>query len=139
MFLECLCKIFLVAASFILPIGVLLWLTVNGINGYIDFAQKEIHGTEYQAALEQVLEAVLDQRSVFLTCAQADDAGCAANSKQLAAKVEKGFAAVKTAHSKYGIELEFPPLGLAKRGRQKFTPEQVEALWREVTASARVT
>lgn len=129
-------KIFLVAASFILPIGVLLWLTVNGINGYIDFARKEIHGSEYQAALEQVLEAVLNQRSTFLACAQAGDAGCAAQSKQLAAKVEEGFAALKTAHSKYGVELEFTPAGLAKRGRQKFTPDQVEAHWREVTASS---
>ena len=105
-------KIFWVAASFVLPIAVLLWLMVDGLNGYIHFAQMEVRGGEYQAALEQLLEAVLEHQGISLACPRA--AECGDKMKEAAAAVEQGFAAVRSADAKHGAALQFTPEGTQK-------------------------
>ena len=51
-------KIILIAVSFSLPLGVLLYLTIANINNRIGFAAKELAGTAYLRPLAAVLEGV---------------------------------------------------------------------------------
>jgi hypothetical protein len=45
-------KLILMSLSLILPLGVLLYYTVSGINHHIRFAELELHGNAYQRPLE---------------------------------------------------------------------------------------
>jgi methyl-accepting chemotaxis protein len=110
-------KIFLIAASFSLPIAVLVGLMVSGINSYITFGSLELAGNTYQRSLEQLLQAVQEN---WLT-----------NSPASAAKVAVGLESVSNAQRLHGTELQFTDEGLRKRGRQNVRPEGLAAKWGE--------
>jgi hypothetical protein len=127
-------KVFLVAASFALPLAVMIWLMVSGVNGYIAFANQELKGGEYQQELEGVLEAVLNQQAAAVECALSRD--CAGVLKDAAGRVEKRFADVKAVDARYGADLQFTPEGLRKRNRERLTVNQVEERWRKISAES---
>jgi hypothetical protein len=51
-------KLILMSLSLILPLGVLLYYTVSGINHHIRFAELELHGNAYQRPLEDLLRVL---------------------------------------------------------------------------------
>src|SRR5260221_3029591 len=51
-------KLILISLTLSLPIAVLLYFTVDGINDDIRFAQMELYCTEYQRPLEELLRGI---------------------------------------------------------------------------------
>lgn len=115
-------KILLIAASFSLPLGVLLYLTVANINLRIDFARKEMTGTAYLRPVMALLDDVQRYRM------ETPGAGCA----QSAQRVEASLSRVEEAGRQYGSVLEFTPAGLGKRGRSRLTVDGVKQQWRDI-------
>ena len=113
-------KIVLIAVSFSLPLGVLLYLTVANINSRISFATKELAGTAYLRPLADVLEAVQEHELAVMT---GSDCGAITN------RVNAGLHALKVQNAKYGSLLEFTAEGLAKRDRAHLTIPLLEAQW----------
>ena len=115
----------LIAVSFSLPLGVLLYLTVANINSRISFATKELAGTAYLRPLADVLEAVQEHELAVMT---GSDCGAIAN------RVNAGLNALKVPNAKYGSLLEFTAEGLAKRDRAHLTIPLLEAQWEGIGA-----
>jgi len=118
-------KIFLVAASFALPIGVLVWLVIENINVNREIAVWEIKGCVYQLPLENLLKDLQDHELAF----HAQDASQLALLKN---SISKDVQDLEAVNDKYGIDLQFTAEGLAKRKRQAATIPNLKTQWSDV-------
>jgi hypothetical protein len=123
-------KIFFVAASFALPIIVLAFLLVRGINEHITFARSELAGTAYQRPLEALLRDIQDHQRLAHRCPDRD--GCSGRNAALRTAVRRELEALQAADRRYGPMLQFTGEGLAKRGRQLATAGNLEREWRRL-------
>ncbi|MBI4805756.1 MAG: PAS domain S-box protein [Desulfovibrio sp.] len=98
--------------AFALPIALLTYYTVHGLEKDIAFAQMEIKGNAYLRPLVKLLE----------------HAPRGAESKN---EMDQAFTALGKAQSEFGAELQFTNSELAKRGREKLHPTKVETAWRQ--------
>jgi methyl-accepting chemotaxis protein len=122
-------KLILISLSLLLPLSVLLYYTVSGINHHIRFAELERHGVAYQRPLEELLRHL--PRHEFL--AQRSLEG---EAERLAADLSAGQDRIGQALKKlaaldrqYGEELQFTPEGLAKRQRSAANAGDLSAAW----------
>lgn len=127
-------KIFLVAASFSLPIAVLAWLVVANINEFINFAAWETKGNAYQRPLEALLEDIQDHQRLARRCAK--DADCPSQIAAAKERIDQSFQLLMETDKKYGVDLEFTGEGLGKRGRQLATAQNLQKGWQELSAMA---
>ncbi len=126
-------RLLLVSASFALPIGVMLWLIVSGINANIHFAQWEKYGNEYQRPLERLLENIPQHRALALRALAGDKAAL----EQLPAAqagIASAFAALDAVQAARGVDLQFTEAGLAKRKREHVQPATVKMEWQALAA-----
>ena len=127
-------KIFLIAFSFSLPIGVLVYLMVDSINANITVARMEQKGNAYMRPLEHILERIGDDWIAAETCAPDPDA-CSARRKDASTGVTRAIEELARADAEYGKDLLFTGPELAKRGRQHVTVANVSREWAELAAS----
>lgn len=122
-------KVFFVAASFALPIIVLAFLVVRSINEHIAFAEQELAGTAYQRPLEALLRDIQDHQRL----ARSGPAG-AGKAEALAGTIRQELLALRAADRRAGARLQFTGEGLAKRGRQLATAENLQRGWERLEA-----
>ncbi|GFK93636.1 Methyl-accepting chemotaxis protein McpQ [Fundidesulfovibrio magnetotacticus] len=96
---------------FALPIALLTFFTVRGLDKDIDFASMEIKGNAVLRPMIRLLESLPDGGT-------------------RPAAVDQAFADLGKAMSLHGEALLFTPAELAKRGREKQAPPRVESAWR---------
>ncbi len=121
-------KFFLVAITYVLPIGVLLYLFVGSINEFIRFAEAEKKGDTYQRPLESLLDGVT--RHQILVRGGATPAEVQA----VGAKVDQAFTALEGEDERLGVTLQFTEEGLKKRARSQCTVKLVKEQWQALTA-----
>ncbi len=109
-------KLTISSLAFALPIAVLLFFTVRGLDKDIDFARMEMRGNAYLAPLEKLLEHL----------PQLPDS---------AMQVDQDFAALEKVQDLHGAVLLFTPEELAKRGRAQLLPSTVKAKWNSLRAN----
>ena len=127
-------KVFFVAASFALPIIVLAFLVVRSINEHITFARLELAGTAFQRPLEALLWDIQDHQLLARRCPGRGD--CAARPKTLAGTIRQELSALQAVQRRSGAPLQFTGEGLAKRGRQLATAENLQRGWDRLEALA---
>ena len=125
-------KIFLGAAVFALPIGVLAYLVVSNINEFINFAQYELMGDAYQRPLESLLRDIQNHQLLLHRCP--DNGDCSAQLASLKGAISKELQSLQDVNTLYGVKLQFTADGLAKRKRQSATAENLQNNWRELDA-----
>jgi methyl-accepting chemotaxis protein len=126
-------KIFWVAASFSLPLAVLLYLMVSNMMGTISFAQKEIKGNETQAALARMLDATSGHAMATMSC----DADCASIQQPYTEAVNKALNDYYTLQARYQTDLELHSLGLVKRNRLSLQFDEMKKKWSLLETAAR--
>ena len=127
-------KILVIAASFALPITVLVYFVISTIQQDIDFATLELKGNVYQRPLEQILEAVQLHELIAGSCGTHGD--CATALAPLRTTIDEAFVQLKVVDAQVGKDLQFTDQGLAQRGRQAAKAASVAAEWRDVDAVA---
>ena len=128
-------KLSMIGLAFTLPIAILLYLVINGIDYHVDFATDEMRGNEYQRPLESMMEHLSEHR-LLLRRLQAGDASKQAelNAKQL--QIDADFEALEQADQRLGTELETSPADLAKRKREHLRPGTMHGEWSELKNAA---
>jgi len=125
-------KIFLMAAGFVLPIGVLAWLVVANINSSISTARLELMGDAYQRPLEALLRDIQMHQLLFDRCAGQGE--CLPRLTGLKDGISKELASLEEVNRLYGETLQFTPDGLAQRKRATATVQNLEKNWNELLA-----
>jgi len=127
-------KIFVVAASFSLPIAVLVYFVIVNINRTIDFTRMEMIGNAYQRPLEGLLRHIEQHQILLHHVPAGSDSAAALDAEKRAA--DKALDDLKDATEKYGVTLKFTDEELNKRQRQGSKYETVEKDWRDIEAAA---
>ncbi|MBS1819987.1 MAG: hypothetical protein JSU08_18795 [Acidobacteria bacterium] len=125
-------RLLLISLSFTVPVAVMAWLIVSGMNADIAFARLERDGIQYLQPLGHLLDALGAQQFAAASGTPTDRGA-----------VESALAAVDDVHARLGTTLQFTPDGLARRRREHFTPDTVRSEWkalesdRSLSSSAR--
>ena len=113
------------AVVFAIPVLVLLFFLVNGMNADIRFSTLEVYGNAYQRPLEKLLLNV----SLFKDKAAR---GQLQQSSDLRGKIDAAFTALEEVQSKYGEDLQFTETGLGSRNRSALLFDKVIAKWKDL-------
>lgn len=109
-------RLLCISGSFLLPISVLLYLMLAGIQERIEFASLEKQGNAYQRPLEKTLHGLLQHRWAVVKTLEGDKTAQNAALREEEA-VDSGLRAVELIHKSLGDGLQFHPEGLGKRKR----------------------
>ncbi|MEK6791832.1 MAG: methyl-accepting chemotaxis protein [Deltaproteobacteria bacterium] len=123
-------KLSLICLAFILPIAVLLFFTLKGINYDIRFNQLEKYGNAYQRPLEKLLLHLSEYRLASLTGAQPS---------AKISSIDADFSALEEVNKALGDELQVTDDGLAKRKREHYRIATVLGEWNELKANTRLS
>ena len=127
-------KLTVSSLAFALPIAVLLYFMVAGVNASIRFSTMELYGDAYQRPLEKLLEALPAHQRLLTRMSQ----GVSGLDTQLAdvrRRADQAFAELKEASSLYGEDLQFTDEGLALRKRSHLKVPLMEEKWRRLKAA----
>ena len=110
-------RLLCISFAYTLPIAVMLFFIVRGINTNIHFAQLELLGDQYQRPLEGLLKALSDHEMLALRSLRGDaDASRSLSAAKVAA--DRLLVELGVTDSAIGAALQFTPEGLAKRKRE---------------------
>ena len=135
-------RLLLISASFLLPISVLLYFTVDGIQDRIKFAELEIEGNNFQRPLEKILRSLLVHKSAALAVIGGDATALTTATKE-EASLDSAIRSLETLEKSIGTTLQFTQEGLAKRKREEAKIDnfvrkwdQCRKFWQTMTADA---
>ena len=126
-------KLTCIGLSFSLPIAVLLFFVVQGIDANIHFAQWEQYGNTYQRPLEQLLQHLAEHRLLAHRLLDGskhlqDDLA------RTGAQIEADFQALLAVDSTLSEALQTTADGLAKRKREHVQLRTVQQEWQALKA-----
>ena len=121
-------KLLLISLSFLLPIAVLLYFMVAGINYDIRFTRLEEFGNEYQRPLEELLRHV-PQHEFLAVRMHAGDDGVESRVLSAQSKIDQALQRLKSVDALYAEDLQFTEEGLGKRQRSAANPRDLSAAW----------
>ncbi len=121
-------KLLWISLSFLLPITVLLYFMVAGINANIRFAERELAGNEYQRPLHDLLRDLSRHQAL---------SGDAAAENELISeqgKIDQAFQKLAGVQRLFGATLQVTDAGLAQRQRSGSLPSDMAATWQKFKA-----
>ncbi len=128
-------KLLLSILSFSIPILMLLYFTVSGINNIIDFARLESTGNRLLEPLVQLLVLVpRHQRLVEIASAGASS-GFINNLEPTTNLIEQNFENLEKETKALGESLKITPLGLKEAGMEQLLPENIANQWKTLRSS----
>ena len=113
-------RLLLISVSFAVPVAVMLYLIVTGMNEDIAFAKAERDGVRYLRPLTVLLDTLPEHQLA------ADDA---AERGKAAAAVDAALGELDRVQADLGEALQFTSEGLAARQREHFTPATLRREW----------
>ena len=125
-------RLLFISVAFSLPIAVLLFLMVKGINENIHFARWETHGNDYQ----RPLMALLHQLPQHQLAAQTGDK---AAQTAAAGRVDSAFAQLEAVQGRLGVQLGFTAAELTKRKRDHVQLGTVQREWSDLKSASALT
>lgn len=121
-------RLTLISLAYTLPIAVLLYFVVNGINQDIRFSELEKLGNAYQRPLSQLLEHVPKHTLAARRVLAGDTSGREPQSRSQT-EIDRAFVALRAVDDRHAGDLQFTAEGLAERGRSQIAPATVQREW----------
>ncbi|MDA1012840.1 MAG: methyl-accepting chemotaxis protein [Planctomycetota bacterium] len=126
-------KLLLISLSLLLPIAVLLYFTVDGINYDIRFAQLELYGNAYQRPLERLLNHI-GRHQYLAEQVRSGDESLRQRLQSEANHVSDALAQLAVQQGLHGEDLQFNEAGLGKRQRSSARPAVLTTEWDRLVA-----
>jgi len=117
-------KLTVIGLAFVLPLAILFTLSIQNINGQIDFSRQELYGDAYLRPLVSLLEHLPDY---------ARDPG---NGES---EINKDFVLLGETDAKYGEALQFTDEGLGIRNRSQLKFPLVKGRWGQISGLDKIT
>ena len=127
-------RLLLISASFLLPISVLLYFTIDGIQDRIDFAVLEKQGNTFQKPLEKILKALLIHKNAAITVLAGDAASNAIIAKEQGV-LDSALRTLEGMDKELGSVLQFTQDGLSKRKRDDAKIDNLSKKWDQLRKS----
>ena len=127
-------RLLLISVSFLLPISVLLYFAIDGIQDRIDFAELEKQGNIYQRPLEKILKALLIHKNAASAVLAGDNASSIIIAKEQSA-LDSALRSLESLDKELGSILQFTQDGLAKRKRDDAKPDNLSRKWDQLRKS----
>ena len=127
-------RLLLISASFLLPISVLLYFTIDGIQDRIDFAVLEKQGNTVQKPLEKILKALLIHKNAAITVLAGDAASNAIIAKEQGV-LDSALRTLEGMDKELGSVLQFTQDGLSKRKRDDAKIDNLSKKWDQLRKS----
>ena len=127
-------RLLLISASFLLPISVLLYFTIDGIQDRIDFAVLEKQGNTFQKPLEKILKALLIHKNAAITVLAGDAASNAIVAKEQGV-LDSALRTLEGMDKELGSVLQFTQDGLSKRKRDDAKIDNLSRKWDQLRKS----
>jgi methyl-accepting chemotaxis protein len=131
-------RLFLISLAYTLPIAVLLYFVVNGINQDIRFSELEKLGNAYQRPLAILLEHVPRHALAVRRGLEGKELQADALARGRS-EIDRAFAALREVDARHAADLQFTAEGLAKRDRTGIDPATVQREWEALKQGAGVT
>lgn len=122
-------KLTLSSLAYSLPIAILLFLMVQGINHNIRFAQWESYGNAYQRPVMGVLEGLFSRR---LMAERALQGASGLSLESVDRGIDSAFATLIEVDLRLRSELQTDLAGLRSRSREDCLVEQLEQDWQDL-------
>ena len=126
-------KIGIVAASFSIPIAVLLFLVITNINEFINFGVSEKHGTTFLRPLDDLMCSL--QSHQILSHSSHGDKVTQQKLDVVRDHVEQLLTNLDAVSAQLGNQLEFTEEGLARRNREHLRISELRQQWKTLVAS----
>lgn len=127
-------RLLLISGSFLLPISVLLYFTVDGIQDRLQFATMEKTGNAYQRPLEKFLRGIYLHRAMALRVLAGDKSAASAASRE-ETSIDSALRNLEAADRAHGASLQFTQEGLGKRKREEARVETLQRKWEQLRRS----
>ena len=127
-------RLLIISGSFLLPISVLLYFTIDGIQDRIDFAALEKQGNNFQRPLEKILRSLINHKNAALVVLGGDNTAITTTSKE-ETLLDSGVRALEGNGKAFGASLDFTVEGLAKRKREEANIDNFARKWDQVRKS----
>jgi methyl-accepting chemotaxis protein len=124
-------KLALISVSFALPIAVLLYFMVAGINEYIRFTRLEMDGNQYLRPLVRLLDRV-PRHELLASQLLAGDQKAAYALRSQQAEIDHDLQALADVDNQIGVRLQFTDEGLGKRQRDEARVERLQQDWQRL-------
>jgi methyl-accepting chemotaxis protein len=124
-------KLTLISLSFALPIAVLLYFMVAGINEYIRFARLEIDGNQYLRPLVRLLDRV-PRHELLAGQLLAGDQKAAYALRSQQTEIDNDLKSLADVDNQIGERLQFTDEGLGKRQRDEARVERLQQKWQRL-------
>jgi len=121
-------RLMLISIAYTLPIAVLLYFVVSGINADITFSELEKAGNAYQRPLEELFEH-LPQHQLLSRRVLGGDKSLRNKLVEKRAAIDLAFADLRAADQRYATMLQFTAEGLGSRNRLEVMPQILEREW----------
>ena len=121
-------RLLIISGSFLLPISVLLYFTIDGIQDRIDFAALEKQGNNFQRPLEKILRSLINHKNAALVVLGGDNTAITTTSKE-ETLLDSGVRALEGNGKAFGASLDFTVEGLAKRKREEANIDNCARKW----------
>jgi len=126
-------KLTVSSLAFALPIAVLLYFMIAGVNASINFSAMEFYGDAYQRPLEELLLGV----PAYVRAVGASAVGISGGDMGgLRSRVDEAFTALEKVNAAYGEDLQFTEQGLAIRNRSQLTLPNLRGKWETLRSGA---
>ena len=124
-------KLTLISLSFALPIAVLLYFMIAGINHDIRFAELELLGNEYHRPLIGLMDH-LPRHQVLVNRREGGESTADYQLSAQKADIDKELETLTAVDATTGIDLQFTDEGLGKRQREKARPHELVQNWKRL-------
>ncbi len=121
-------RLLLISLAYTMPIAVLLYFVVDGINQDIRFSTLEKYGNAYQRPLALLLEHLPHHHRMGRR-ALAGDSGQQSSLAAKQAEIDQAFALLQRVDSQHAADLQFTREELARRNRPEALPAKVQQEW----------
>ena len=128
-------RLLLISLAYTLPIAVLLYFVVGGINQDIRFSELEKIGNAYQRPLAVLLEHV-PQHALAASRGIESSGRADADLARSRSEIDRAFAALREIDARHAGDLQFTGEGLAKRNRAQIAPATVQREWEALKQAA---
>ena len=120
-------KLMFISFFFLIPDSVLLTLFLFSINANIHFARQEQYGNEYQRPLEVLLDHLPEHMILSRTPDRVQDNAAALS--DLERRIDVALDQLRATDARRGVDLQFTDDGLAKRKREHYRVQTIDAEW----------